>query len=145
MNQATTLGVEAVNKTRQTEVLNKAQSLINSILTNNKSIKCYESQIVDQQKALAALADDVVTQAAVLGAEFSAPLNPNQLTIVEAIKKTNDARQATVAMNGQHHTNEVLRLQAAIKMANKSNDELRKQLSELAVDVVTVSAVAGAQ
>jgi hypothetical protein len=143
-NQATVAGVDAVNKARQTEVLNKAQSLINGILGNNRTIKDCQVRIVEQQKCLAEIADDVVTQAGVLGADFSAPLNPNQQTIVEAIKKVNDARQATVALNGQHHTNEVLRLQGAIKVANKSNEDLRKQLSELSADVVTVGTVTSA-
>ena len=136
-------GVDAVNKARQSEVLAKAQTLINGIIQNNRSIKEYNEHIAGEQKRLKEIADDVVTQEVVLGAEFAAPLNPNQVTIVEAIKKINEARQGTIALNGQHISNQILRSQDAIKLANKSNDELRKQLSELSVDVVTVTTVAG--
>lgn len=142
-NQATVLGVDAVNKVRQSEVLAKATSLINGILANNKTIKCYKECIVEERKKLAAIADDVVTVASIMGTEFSTPLNPNQQTIADAIKKINEQRQATIALNGQHHSNQILIKQDGIKMIEKSNEELRKQLAELGVDVVTLTAVAG--
>jgi len=142
-NTAAVLGVEAVNKVRQADVLAKAQSLINGILANNKAIKCYKETIAEEQKKLAAIADDVVTQASIMGTEFSAPLNPNQLTIVDAIKKINEARQASIALNGQHHSNQILSKQEAIKVIEKSNEDLRKHLSELGVDVVTLTTVVG--
>jgi len=142
-NQATMAGIEAVNKNRQTEVSNKAQSLISMILSNRKSVKGYNVQIEDEQKKLAAIADDVVTQQLVLGTEFSAPLNPNQVTIVDAIKKINDAKQESVRLNSQHHTNNILRIQATIKEIEKSTADLVKQLNELSTDVVTVSMVTG--
>jgi hypothetical protein len=122
--------------------LAKAQSLINGILANNKTIKCYNECIAESQKHLAAMAEDVVTQVVVLGTEFAAPLNINQQTIVEAIKKINEAKQAAVALNAQHYTNQVLSKQEAIKAIKNSNDGLRNQLAELAVDVVTVAQVA---
>lgn len=142
-NTATTLGVEAVNKARQTEVSDKAQRLIKLILDNNKAVKCLEGQIAEEQKALAAIAEDVVTQQVVLGTEFTPPLNPNQATILEAIKKINESRQASIALKGTGHANNVLRMQETIKCTEKNNEDLRKQLGELAIDVVTVSAVAG--
>ena len=142
-NQATMAGIEAVNKNRQTEVSNKAQSLISLILSNRKSVKGYNVQIEDEQKKLAAIADDVVTQQLVLGTEFSAPLNPNQVTIVDAIKKINDAKQESVRLNSQHHTNNILRIQSTIKEIEKSTADLVKQLNELSTDVVTVSMVTG--
>ncbi len=142
-NQATVAGVDAVNKARQAEVLAKAQSLINGIVGNNGRIKEHNEQIVYHQGVLKEMAEDVVTQKSVLGADFTGPLNPNQATIAEAIKKINEAKQASVSLNAQHQTNAVLREQAAIKLLENSNADLRNQLNELAVDVVTITTVAG--
>lgn len=141
VNQATALGINAVNKARQSTVEAEAQVLINAILANNKSIKSYQKSISDEQVKLNELALDVVDQRGVLGLEFGTPLNPNQVTIVNAIKKINDARQESVSVVSQGHINRIKQYEATIAALNKSNDETRKKLTELAVDVVSIESV----
>lgn len=118
-------------------------SLINSITSTQKSIKSYEDAIAAERKLLAAVADDVVTQASVLGTEFTPPLNPNQATIAEAIKKTNDVRQESVKLKGQAHINAIKRAQETVEALNKNVAEYRKQLGELSVEVITETQVTG--
>lgn len=140
---ATTLGVEAVNKVRQGQVEDKAVRIINQILDNQKSIAAYQKSIEANQAGIRELSLDVVSQTSVIGAEFSTPLNANQVTIANAIKKINDARQSGVELKSQVFVNRIEADRAQIAAFEKSNSELRKALAELAVDVVTVESISG--
>lgn len=142
-NNATTLGIQAVNKVRQSQVEAKASDLINRILANQKSIKGYQEQIVAEQKLLGAIADDVITQKDAIGSEFTPPLNPNQATILEVIKKMNEARQSSISLSSQTHINRIEQSKATIVNLEKQIAEWRKMLSELAVEVVTVEGITG--
>ncbi len=143
-NQATVLGINAFNAGKQAEVEAKAKQLIGLILGNQKSIKCYGVQIKEVQVSLNELALDVVDQNTVVGAEFSTPLNPNQVTILNSIKKLNDERQASVSVQSQGHINRIKGYQATIAALNKQITEWREELSKLAADTATVEGITGA-
>lgn len=143
VNNATVLGINAHNAAKQKEVELKAMSLINQILGNQKSIKSYEKQIADEQVKLNELALDVVDQNSVIRAEFGTPLNQNQQTILNAIKKLNDARQESVSLTSQGHINRIKGYQDTIKNLNTQIAGWRKELGELAVEVATVEGIVG--
>lgn len=140
-NIATTAGIAAVNKGRQIEVESKAQCLINRILGNQKSIVSYGESIAIEREDLAKIAGDVITQQSVMGAAFTGDLNPNQVTIANAIKKLNDAKQEQIALASQIIINRITNHQLTIAALEKQNEEYRKQLGELSADVVTETQV----
>lgn len=142
-NNATVLGLNAFNAAKQKDVENRAANLIAQILSNQRTVKGYEKNITEEQVKLNELALDVVDQTTVIGAEFSTPLNPNQQTILNAIKKLNDARQETVSLQSQAHINRIKGYQDTIKNLNTQISEWRKQLAELAVDVTTIANITG--
>lgn len=143
MNEATTLGLAAVNKGRQIAVENQAVSLIGCITNNQKAIATYEASIKQEQEALAKLAGDVVTMKQVLGTEFTGTLNPNQVTIANAIKKHIDAKQEQVSLQSQGHINRMESSRTTIKGLELQIAEWRKQLAALSVDVVKAEQVVG--
>lgn len=143
VNQATVLGINAVNKSRQADVESKAQNLIGQILGNQKTIKSYDALVTEEKVKLNELALDVIDQRTVVGSEFGTPLNPNQVTILNAIKKLNDARQESVSIVSQGHINKIKGYEATIKNLNTQVDGWRKQLAELAAEVVTPEQVVG--
>jgi len=142
VNQATVLGVNAVNKSRQAEVESKAQNLIGQILGNQKTIKSYEATIAEEQGKLKVLALDVIDQKSVLGSEITAQ-NVNQVTILNAIKKLNDARQESVSIQSQGHINKIKGYEATVKNLNAQIAGWRSELSQLAAEVVTAEQVVG--
>jgi len=140
-NNAVKLGVEAFNKANQAVVEQQAVALIRQIRCNQGYIAANEKSIDGIKKQHDELAEDVVTQKRVLGTEFTGPLNPNQQTIVNAIKALNDANQEAVKVNSQGFINSIKSLENTNASYRKSNEELMKQLNALSVDVVTVEAV----
>jgi SMC interacting uncharacterized protein involved in chromosome segregation len=143
MNTATQVGLAAVNQSRQNEVEAKASNLINSILKSRNHIKVYRDHIETERKVLAEIGNDVITQDGVMGTEFPVELNANQVTILNVIKKLNDAKQEQVSLRSQKHINAINSYQDTIGNLNKQIAEWNKQLAELSVEVVTEAEIAG--
>lgn len=142
MNTATQIGIDAVNKSRQSAVEGKASLLIQSILQNRNSIKvCEEGQKLDKE-ALKKLSLDVITQQQVLGTEFSAPLNANQQTIANVIAKMNDANARSIELTSQQIINRIKASDEKIASISKNISSALEELAKLAVDVVTLDQVA---
>lgn len=140
---AAVLGLNAYNLSKQKEVEAKASSLITSILANRKSIKGYEKQIADEQAKVQELSLDEITQQSILGAELNAPLNQNQQTILNVIKKMNDDKQESVKLASQGHINRIKGYEQTIANLKVQIKESLKQLSELGADVATIESVVG--
>lgn len=144
-NTAIGLGVSAFNQAKQNEVEQKAKGLVALIIGAQKAIKDNEEFIKTEQDCLLKLADDAVTQASVIGTQWTGELNPNQVTIVNAIKKLNDDKQDQVKLLSQKHVNKIDLYRSTIKGLNDSIVDYRKQLTELSVDVATVESIVAAQ
>lgn len=143
MNEATQAGLDAVNKSRQMAVAAQAECLINRISANRKGIQGYQDQIAVEQKKNADLSNDLVTQKSVLGYEFTGTLNPNQVTILNAIKKINESRQEQVSLQFQKNSNVIDNHLKTIAALTGEINEWVKQLNALSVDVVTAAQVTG--
>ena len=142
-NNATVLGINAHNEQRSKQAVGKAQTLIANILTCQANIKGNESAIAEEQKRLAAIADDMVTLKGVVGYEFSGELNMNQITIAKAVEEANKVRQDNVRVQTQAIVNRIDSYQKAIKANNECIEKNRKELSEIAADTVTVAQIVG--
>ena len=144
-NNAVNLGVNAYNAAQQAVVEEKAKGLISLIVSSQKSLKDYDGFIKLEQESLQKLADDAVTQSSVIGTQWTGELNPNQVTIVNAIKKLNDDKQDQVKLLSQKHINKIEGYRSTVKGINETIADLRKQLNELGVSAVTVESVIAAQ
>lgn len=144
MNTVANLGVSAINKARQADVEAKAMRLINLIDGNQKSIKCINERTAGFQAEHQKLAEDVVKQEDVLATPISgATLNPNQVTILNAIRKINDSKQEHVSLQSQGLINKIDANNKQVAGLNKQIGEWREELSKLSVDVIDAEVVLG--
>jgi len=134
-------GVEAVNKSRASVVEAKAQDLISKIMNNRKSIEAYEPLIKAEQDSMNKLALDTITAADMFGSQPTGEPNQNQVTILNAIKKMNDARQQNVELSSQSLINKIEGYRKTQNSLQVQIAEWQKQLRELSVDVVTTESV----
>lgn len=141
MNTATTLGIDAVNKARLSEVEGKAKLLVSSILANRASIKVHDETIKSNKEALAKLEVDLIKQTDVLDHEMSAPLNVNQQVIANVIAKMNEANTERVRLNSQSYINRITAAEKSIKELNELITKQVEDLNKLEADVVTAAQV----
>lgn len=145
MNEATQLGIAAINKNRQSMVESQAINLAERVLSHNRIIASEKEAIRVQQVELAKIQQDVITQESVLGSEMTGTLNINQQTIAKAIAKMNEQRQGQVELRGQAHINRIEQSKATIKQNEECIAKLREELAKLQVDVVDAASVVGQQ
>lgn len=141
MNTATTLGLDAINKSRQAMVESEAKQIIDLILLKRKGIKVHQDTIKLEQESLEKLANDVILQRDVLGREYTGTLNVNQVTIAKVIAAMNDANTKKVELVSQSHLNRIDHARKQIASLEKEIAEWIGKMEKLEADVITLDQV----
>lgn len=145
MNEATKLGVSAINAQNQANVEGKAIALINDILRLQDCVTKLEVDIKEYQESLNKLQIPEVNEKAIIGAALppAESQNLNQQTIAKAILALQKSNQSNVERISTRLTEAVLASRADIAACEKEIAKKRDELSKLAVEVVTPEAVVG--
>ena len=142
-NTVTTNALAQLNKDRQAKVTDEAQAKITYLLREQATIKSCQESIKVHQDAVKLLVEDVLTAESVFGRPASVTPTQNEVTILNAIKERNDAKQKSIEANSKSHLGAITEMNATITACNARIATLREELSKLAADVVTETQVLG--
>ena len=141
MNPVTTNALAQLNKERQAKVTDEAQAKITYLLKEQAQIKSYRESIVGHQEALKKLVEDVLTAESVFGRPASVTPTQNEVTILNAIKERNDAKQKEIECKSKGHLVSIDGYNASIKGCDERIAKLRTEMAALAADVITEAQV----
>ncbi len=139
----TTQAVAAVNKQKTDALVEIVMGKMVYIGKEQEKIKGYEKAIAEFQKTLVAMADDVLKPEDVLGRGASMNPTPNEVTILEAIKKRNEEKAASIAANSKSNVATIDGFRNSIKGCEGRIADIRKEIDALTVEEVTVASVLG--
>ena len=143
MSNITTNALNQLNQDKQAQVVDQAQAKITYILRERASIASHQDAVKVHQEAVNKIAEDVITAESVFGRPASMTPTQNEATILRAIKERNDDKQKCVEAKSKNHLAEIDGHLSAIKGCEERIKGIQKELSELAVDVITESQVLG--
>ncbi len=139
----TTQAVVALNKSKNDTLVEKVMAKMIYIGKEQAQIEVYRKEAAAFQKTVAAMADDVITPEQVFGRPASLTPTPNEVVILEALKKRNEDKAKSIANNAKNNVDVIDGIQNSIKGCEGRIAEIRAEINKMTVEEVTVATIMG--